>query len=291
VNNRAKVVQVARGRDADMAKSRRQPPFWRRGKPKPEYDIALLRPATQTRGERFETLADARAESARSEQLLRSFPGGNKELAEFLQECRAGDYECDKPFCPICARVFRRWFVGELLRVTKPNEAVRIYTVLLKEAPQHNINNLDPTPFRHSMRKRLERAGLGKVPVIGGFEIVYKAQRRVWVLHVNLVMIGGKKSAHNKFKQGFKNGAVERPIMGAKLKDRAEQLSYILKFSTYHRPHEQHGPSRSDAKPLNPREHAALVTWMSQFEFNDFLFLVNARREASKVTLRCQPDD
>jgi hypothetical protein len=34
-------------------------------------------------------------ESERSEQLLRSFPGGNKELAEFLQECRAGDYESD----------------------------------------------------------------------------------------------------------------------------------------------------------------------------------------------------
>jgi hypothetical protein len=84
---------------------------------------------------------------------------------------------------------------------------------------------------------------------------------------------------------------MERPIIRKRLKDPPEQLSYILKFGTYHRPHEQHGPSRSDAKPLNPREHAALVKWMSQFEFNDFLFLVNARREASKITLRGQPDD
>ena len=188
------------------------------------------------------------------------------------------------------AEAFRRWFIGELLRVTKGKEAVRIYTVLLKEAPRDDINGLDPMPFRHSLRKRLERAGLGKVPVIGGFEIVYKAQRRIWVLHVNLVIIGGKKSAHNQFKRGLENSDMERPIIGAKLKDAPEQLSYILKFGTYHRPYEQTGAAKSKAKPLNAREHAALVNWLGQFEFNDFLFLVNARRAASKITLRGQPD-
>jgi hypothetical protein len=262
-----------------MPKKRRKLPFWRRGKPIPKYDIARLRPQDQPRGERFETLADTRAESERSEQLLRYFSGGSKELAEFLQECREGYYQCNRPFCPICAWAFRRWLIGELLRVTQGSDAVRIYTVLLKEAPHDKINNLDSTPFRHFLRKRLERAGLGKVPVIGGFEIVYKANRRVWVLHVNLVVIGGKKSAHNKFKRDFENSEMERPIIRKRLKDPPEQLSYILKFSTYHRPHEQHGPSRSEAKPLNPREHAALVKWMAQFEFEDFLFLVNARRE------------
>jgi hypothetical protein len=273
-----------------MPKVRRKPAFWRRGKPDPKYDIVRLRPKDRPKGDRFETLQDARAESERSEKLLRSFSRGSKELAEFLQECRAGDYECNKPFCPVCARAFRRWFIGELLRVTEGRRVVRIYTVLLKEAPHDKINSLDPAPFRHFLRKRLERTGLGKVPVIGGFEIVYKAKRQVWVLHVNLVVIGGKKSAHNKFKQDFENSDMERPIIGAKLKDPPEQLSYILKFGTYHRPYEQHGPNRSDAKPLNPREHAGLVKWMSQFEFNDFLFLVNARRKASKITLRGQPD-
>jgi hypothetical protein len=272
-----------------MPKVRRKPPFWRRGKPHPKYDIVLLRPENRPRGQRFETLQDARVESERSEKLLRSFSGGNKELAEFLQECRAGDYECNQPFCPICARVFRRWFIGELLRVTKGKEAVRIYTVLLKEAPHDKINSLDPTPFRHFLRKRLKRAGLGKAPVIGGFEIVYKAKKQVWVLHVNLVVIGGKKRVHKKFKQGFKNSDIELPIRGAKLKDAPEQLSYILKFSTYHRPHEQQGPNRSDAKPLNPREHAGLVKWMAQFEFKDFLFLVNARREGDAKLVLSSP--
>jgi hypothetical protein len=130
------------------------------------------------------------------------------------------------------------------------------------------------------------------VPVIGGFEIVYKAKRGVWVLHVNLVVIGGKKSARTKFERSFKGDEIEKPVTGASLKDPAEQLSYILKFGTYHRPHEQRGPTRSDAKPLNAREHAALLKWMAQFEFDDFLFLVNARREGgTKIVLRAQDDD
>ena len=262
-----------------MAKPRRQPPFWRRQTPSREYDIELLRPAGLVRGKRFETLADAQQESERSEQLLGSFTGGSKELAELLQECRAGDYECNRPFCPICARVFRRWFIGELLRITKGDEPVRIYTVLLEEAPQDKINDLDPTTVPDRLRKQLQRAGLGKVPVIGGIEIVYKARKRVWLLHANLIMIGGRNSARKEFKGTFQGDGLERPLVRAKLNDKAEQLSYALKFTTYHRPYEQHGSKRSKARPLNPKEHAALLKWMSQFEFKDFLLLINARRQ------------
>jgi hypothetical protein len=272
-----------------MSKSRRQPPFWRRNTSKAQYDIALLRPASEPRGERFETLADAQAESERSEQLLRSFSGSNRNVADFLAECRAGYYECNKPFCPICARQFRRWFGGELLRITKGHDRVHVYTVLLREAPTDKIDTLDPAPVRHALRKRLQRAGLGKVPVIGGCEIVYKAKKRVWVLHANLVMIGGKKSAHKEFKQAFAGDEIERPVLRAKLKDRAEQLSYILKFGTYHRPHEQHGSARSQAKPLNPSEHAALLKWTSQFEFEDFLLLINARRQGGTRIVLTMP--
>jgi hypothetical protein len=275
-----------------MAKDRRKSPFWRRGKPDPQYDIVQLRPADKPKGKRFETSADAREESERSEQLLRASTGGSKTIAEFLQECRNGDYQCNQPFCPICASVFRRWIIGELLRVTKGHDRVHIYTVLLKEAPKDKIGILDPATFRHTLRQRLKRSGLSKVPVIGGFEIIYKAKERLWVLHANLVMIGGKKAAHRKFKQGFKGGDIDRPVVRKRLKNRPKQLSYILKFSTYHRPHEQHGSTKSQAKPLNPREQAALVKWMAQFKFEDFLLLVNAkRRGGSKIVLSSPATD
>jgi hypothetical protein len=264
---------------------RRRNPFWRRGKPKPKHDIALLRPADRPKGERFETPQDAREESERSEKLLRSF-AGTSVLPEYLQECRAGDYECNKPFCPICGRVFRRWFIGELLRITSGRDHVHLYTVLLKEAAKDKIDELDPARFRASLRKRLQRAGLGNIPVIGGFEIVYRAKRRVWVLHANLVMIGGDRNARKKFKETFQGDDLDRPLVRATLKDTAEQLSYVLKFTTYHRPYEQQGSTKSEAKPLNPKEHAALLKWMSQFEFEEFLLLINARRQGgTKIAL------
>jgi len=272
-----------------MGQDRRKAPFWRRNSLHPKYDIALLRPADRPRGERFETTQDAREESERSEKLLLSFSGGSKTIAEFLQECRAGYYECNKSFCPICGRIFRRWFIGELLRVTKGCDHVHIYTVLLKEAAKDKIDELDAAPFRASLRKRLQRSGLAKIPVIGGFEIIYKAAKRVWVLHANLVVIGGNRSAHKKFKQTFAGDELERPVLRAKLKDRAEQLSYILKFGTYHRPHEQRGSARAPAKPLNPRDHAALLKWVSQFEFADFMLLINARRQGGNKIVLSSP--
>jgi hypothetical protein len=273
-----------------MTAKQQKPPFWRRGKPNLKYDIAVLRPANMPKGQRFETLADAREESERSEKLLLSFSRGSSVIGEYLRDCRAGDYPCNETFCPICARQFRRWFIGELLRVTKGCDHVHIYTVLLKEAARDKIDTLDFTPFRHVLRQRLRRSGLGKVPVIGGFEIVYKARRRTWVLHVNLVVIGGKETALAKFERAFQADGFERAHVKATLKDRAEQLSYVLKFTTYHRPHEQQGPTRSPARPLNPKEHAALLKWMSQFEFKDFMFLINARREGgTKVVLSSSP--
>ena len=195
-------------------------------------------------------------------------------------------YYCNKPFCPLCARQFRRWFVGELLRVTKGQTDVHIYTVLLKEAERTKLDEQDPASFRALIRKRLERCALGNVPVIGGFEIVYKASTRSWVLHANLVVVRLNNNAGKKFEAAFKKNELERPVLGAALRDRAEQLSYVLKFTTYHRPEQQQGPTRSRAKPLNPREHAALAKWMSQFEFQDFLLLINARRQGgTKIVL------
>jgi hypothetical protein len=272
-----------------MAKARQKAPFWRRGKPSPKYDVVLLHPGDRPKGERFETLADARKESTRSERLLRSFSGSSNEILEYLEECRAGHYECYQPFCPICARKFRRWFIGQLLRITQGQRRVHIYTVLLKEAPRDKINTLDPAPFRHLLRKRLKRAGLGNVPVIGGFEIVYRAKDKVWVLHANLVIIGGKRTARKKFKKSFTGDDSERPVVRAVLKNPSEQLSYILKFTTYHRPHAQYGPTKSKARPLNPGEHSALLKWMYQFGFQDFLFLVNVKRQRGTRIVLSRP--
>ena len=67
------------------------------------------------------------------------------------------------------------------------------------------------------------------------------------------------------------------------VKDAAEQLSYVLKFTTYHRPHQQRGPTKAKAVPLNLSEHLELVRWMARYEFSDHLFLFNARRRGASI--------
>jgi hypothetical protein len=265
-----------------MATRRRVHPFWRRNGPAAKFDIAKLRPKTLPRGDRFETLNDVRRESARSEELLDAYR--NNDLSVFLKECRKDHYHCEKPYCPQCARTFRRWLIAEFLRLNSSfREPVTIFTVLLESAQSDELLTLEIERYRHSLRKRLDRTGLRGVPVIGGFEMIYRARPKEWMLHINLVIFGGSAKAITKFKRGFSGGGIGRPVKRVALIDPAKQLSYILKFTTYHRPYEQQSGKKSEALPLNPAQHFASVNWMSQYAFPDYLFLFNARRRGALI--------
>jgi hypothetical protein len=152
-------------------------------------------------------------------------------------------------------------------------------TVLLAASP--HIHDLDHTQFRHSLRKRLDRAGLQDARLIGGFEIVWRADQKLWVLHVNLLFIGAPPEALTAFEDSFAKSPLDRPTKLVTMRDAPKQLSYLLKFTTYHRPHRRIGNRPSKAKPLNSNEHVALIKWMNQFSFSDMLFLYGVRREGA----------
>src|SRR5258705_6208437 len=99
-----------------MTESRRKPPYWRRTIPAAQFDIAKLRPKSSPTGQRFETPRDADEESVRSTALLATRRHG-RSYGVYLQECRDGAYHCEKTYCPRCARTFRRYVTGELLRL------------------------------------------------------------------------------------------------------------------------------------------------------------------------------
>jgi hypothetical protein len=267
-----------------MSSPRYRAPFWRRDQPISKFDIAALRPAEVRKGDRFETIHDAQIESERSELVLKQARGAGRKLARALQDCRDTHHRCDQTYCPLCARVFRRWFIGELLRLSEAaTMPVTILTVLLKKAPHDRIDKLDPAAFQGMLRKRLLRAGLGDAIVIGGFENIYRARETEWVLHINLVVIDGQSAAMEELKRSFAKSDIERPVMEATLNDPAKQLSYVPKFTTYHRPYERSGSGKSPATPLNPPEHLALVEWMSRRSFKDFMFLFNARQGVDSI--------
>jgi hypothetical protein len=268
-----------------MTESRRKPPYWRRTILTAQFDIAKLRPKSLPRGKRFETGRDAHEESVRSTALLATHRRGRR-YGVYLQECRDGDYQCDRTYCPRCARTFRRYITGEILRLHSVSKAKTwVLVILLEAAPRGKLQNLQIDKYRDSLRKRLVRAGLGHVAAIGGFEVIYRARSKEWILHVNLVMFGGDEKAIAKFEDGFRDDHLYRPVERVLVEDPAEQLSYVLKFTTYHRPHQRRGPTKAKAVPLNPAEHFELIRWMEQYEFSDHLFLFNARRRGASIEL------
>jgi hypothetical protein len=267
-----------------MTRKRYRAPFWRRREPLPQHDIATLRPRDLRRGERFETIQDAQIESERSELLLTQARDPGRRIAKGLRRCRENSRQCDQPFCPLCARVFRRWFIGELLQLSQKGAGtVSSLTILLKKVGHDRIDKLDPEEYRGFLRQRLLRAGLGNAVVIGGFENVYRARQKEWVLHINLVVIGGQEATIDKFKAPFEKSKIKRALMEAPVKNAAKQLSYVLKFTTYHRPHERRGSTKGEARPLNAPEHLALVQWMSKKPFKTFLFLFNAHQSVDSI--------
>ena len=134
-------------------------------------------------------------------------------------------------------------------------------------------------------------AGLGGEMIVGAFEIVWRARNRNWVLHCNLVVPNATKKQCFKLVGSKQSEDEYRPVVSLELADRAEQLSYVPKFTTYHRPHKQRGPRKPPAKSLNPREHAALVSWMSNLKFTDFMFLHGARRLGTQIRNLKQPEN
>ena len=262
--------------------SKPKPRFWLRYEPEIEFDIARLRPPSLPRGKRFETLQDAKDESLRSEAVLRRAGAGS--AAEYLNDCRLGAYDCEKSFCPVCARNFRRWYTGQMLKETV-DRRTHVVTVLLDKVGRGELTGVTLTKHRSVLRKRLRKT-VSDANVIGCFEMVYKARQKVWVLHINLLIIGAKQKDVDAFRAEWRNSSLERPIMAERVRNRAEQISYVPKFGTYHRPYAQGGPTKSPAKSLNPREHKELVQWMSQFDFQDLMFLHNSKRMGSEIKLR-----
>jgi hypothetical protein len=266
--------------------NRRRTPFYLRDEPKPKHDIGMLRPRSLPLGQRFETLHDVHNYSQDSEKKLAlSDCREDLRLADDLSACRTSDRNCGLPSCPICARLFRIWFIGELLRIIEKvgSAQVHIETILLDQAPHDQIDSLDVKGNDALLRKRLSRNGLADVAIIGGYENVYRAQSKSWMLHLNLVIIGGRAEAIRAFENTFSKSQIQKPTMLQTLEDFKRQLSYILKFTTYHRPFGQFGSTKSKPVPLNPREHCALASWMAQGRFQDFMFLFNARREGTKI--------
>jgi hypothetical protein len=240
-----------------------------------QFDIARLRPDSLPRGDRFETVADARA---RRDSELDRFKriGGLSDVADRLFSCSAKS-PCAEVYCAICGRLFRRWFIGQALRHQRSLD-VRVLTVAFELVPSKELGMCDLLVVKRRAAQRLRRAAPSTQIVLGGIEAEFRQNYDAFLLHAHLLISHLPPAELNALRSAFPSIDVLRPVKLQKLKDAPRQISYVLKFATYHRPGSQKGSRRPRAIPLPDHALRQLTLWRARYAFLDFVFMMRLRR-------------
>jgi hypothetical protein len=133
------------------------------------------------------------------------------------------------------------------------------------------------------LRQRFNRAGFRGAILIGGTEVAWKDDR--WLLHVHLLAIGVDKAHWTGLRPRWPRVGVAILIKVDQFRDPERQLSYLQKFATYHRPGARGLSGPGNPYPLPPAQLAELITWWSQYRFDDFLFAYGARRRGTHIVV------
>lgn len=226
-----------------------------------------------------ETEAESRNED-RADALHSRLP----EIAHKLAWCSGDLRGCRLPICAVCARLYRVDCYGQVRRLAASCKGPhRIATIYLDQFPAGQLMAANLKRAHDFLRQRFNRAGLTGSTLIGGTEVAWQARHSRWLLHAHLLAIGVPDAAWDVLYDAWADSGTENPIQTDDLVDLDEQLSYLVKFHTYHKP----GPSRanSPARPYPlPRDRLVeLASWSSQYRLDDFLFLFGARRRAGRI--------
>lgn len=190
------------------------------------------------------------------------------------------------PICAQCARPYRVYFTSEALAVAQayvgPHEFA---TVFLDTIDAGSLPNASLERAHAVLRKRLNCSGFRGSVLVGGTEAAWRAADRRWILHLHLLAIGVRPNSWERLRAKLGDYGHAIPLKVEALNDDARQLSYLTKFTTFHRPLKR-GPGRpSPAFPLPPARLEELAKWWAGHRFEDFAFLYGARRRGGRIAL------
>jgi hypothetical protein len=264
--------------------------YWENVQIPARFDLVELLPAHLPKSARFETESDVVERSVATEQRLRKVSQGFGDIAKFLADCRSGNYPCRQPVCPICARLYRRWFAANGMALArKINDPVTL-TLFCDAVPGGQLHRVDIAKLHDRVRQRFRRAGLGSIVAVGGTEVAYRADQRDWLVHLHLVVGDVESSAEERLRAAWSKSDIRAPIWISPLVDPPQQIGYLVKFPTFHRPGMQSSPRRARAYPLPQPRFEELARWFDNYEFGDFIFLLGARRRGHRI-LRLGADE
>jgi hypothetical protein len=245
-----------------------------------EFDIARLRPPGLPPSERFETIDDARArrdvEIERFENIPHLAP-----LADELYSCTAAS-PCGQVFCPVCGRGIRRWFTGEALRQEVGTD-FEVVTVALQLLAREDLARCDLVLVKRRAAQRFRRAAPSAEVILGGIEADYRHSDGTFLVHAHLLVPPLPRHEERAVRAAFADIDIARAVRVQPLRDPAAQISYLLKFTTFHRPCLQNGSRRPKAIPLPDDAFGELTLWRAEYGFLDFVFMMGLRRSGGHL--------
>ena len=223
-----------------------------------------------------ETRADAERENdERLKVLLPRLPA----IGRALLQCNGANHRCSLPICAVCARDYRPGPIAQLHALAHayagPHEVATIY---LRLFPPGSLADAD-LPRTHEMfRKRLDRAGFKGAIVVGGIEVAWQENWQRWLLHAQVLAIGVDAQAWQQLEAALRDSGTADPVMPKPLRNPDKQLSYCIKFVTYHQ------PGRRLVR-LPPDRLVELAAWCSRHRFEEYLFAYGARRRGGRLVV------
>jgi hypothetical protein len=232
----------------------------------------------------IETEAEAEArDEDRADALWSRVP----EVARKLARCDGDSRPCQLPICAVCTRLYRIDLYLQLRELAASCGGPHmIATIYLDRFPAGQLVKANLKREHDFLRKRFDRAGLTGSTLVGGTEVAWQAQHQRWLLHAHLLAIDVPKTAWGKLDKAWANSGTGDPIQTDELRDLGEQLSYLVKFHTYHKPGESRANRRARAYPLPRDRLVEFARWSSQYRLEDFLFVYGKRKRGRKIVER-----
>ena len=201
------------------------------------------------------------------------------DVGRALLKCDGERHRCSLPICAVCARAYRQGPIAQLHALANayagPHQVATIYLDLFRPG---SLGDAD-VPRTHEMfRKRLDRAGFKGAIVVGGIEVAWQENWQRWLLHAQVLAIGVDANAWEQLEAALKKSGTAKPVDHVALRDPDEQLSYCIKFVTYHQPGRR-------LVPLPRDRLVELAAWWSRHRFEDFLFAYGARRRGGRLVV------
>lgn len=262
---------------------------WPLGMPRPAkaHDVARLH-------DRFESRRDTRARRAALAATLGRGEGAHKALSRTLGACKAGR-ACGSAACPVCCRRFRRWLVGEILKLHHELGgnwyAVTLVSPALKREPGTLIG-LDVAKTKDWLRTRIIRAGLGHLTMIGGLDISYNENgdgqwRTHWQPHFYLLVRTEDRGQLKRALAGaFRaDRTIPRPVRIRPLVDVTKAASYLWKSMFFRRVsyRDDRGQRRTRGLSLKASATRELALLLDHHSPTDRLFLRKVRKRGWRL--------